>query len=78
MEGYAVNKKLILKAWARYRPNFSKNSYLFQKKKEEQKHSLLSEFWDESFLNLLLSDVELKQYDFKGFNNEVKRQKDFD
>ena len=33
MEGYTLNKKEIMKAWARYRPNFSKNNDMFNKKK---------------------------------------------
>ena len=58
MEGYALNKKLIMKAWARYRPNFTKNNDMFAKKKkssEENYQDLASDFWDESFMNNLLA-----------------------
>jgi hypothetical protein len=58
MEGYTLNKKLIMKAWARYRPNFSKNNNMFANEKKKQgsnQQGLTSEFWDESFMNHMLS-----------------------
>ena len=55
MEGYSLNKKLIMKAWARYRPNFSKNNGMFSGRKREDNADLRLDFWDTSFLNNLLS-----------------------
>lgn len=49
-----------MKAWARYRPSFSKNNDMFDKKRrndddDAKNKNLETEFWDESFLNNLLS-----------------------
>ena len=35
VEGYNLHKNIILKAWARYRPNYSKNKDMFSKKKKK-------------------------------------------
>ena len=68
-------------AWARYRPNFAKNNSMFTKKKRkdegEMGENLLNTFWDKSFLNLMLSEVRLKQYDFEGEGDEIRRKKNF-
>ena len=55
---------------------------MFQKKKkkdQDQKETLIgtNSFWDEEFLDLMLSQVKLRQYDFIGSNEEIKRKASF-
>ena len=54
---------------------------MFQKRKkkdqDQAKETLINSFWDEDFLNLLLSQVKLRQFDYKGLISEVKRKQNF-
>ena len=54
---------------------------MFQKKKkkdcDKEENTLIDYFWEEEFLNSMLSNVKLMQYDFEGSQGEIKRKQSF-
>lgn len=71
-EGYMLSKEIIMEAWARYRPVQSKSQ---ETKPKITKVSDLKQIYPDSFLNKIMANIKLKQYDFKSTDKQIRRKK---
>ena len=75
IEGYTVNKELILETWARFRPVQDGNSEKPKTKAKKVGH--IKAIFSYKFLVRLMSQMHLKLYEDKQTEKELKVKKKF-
>lgn len=75
IEGYTVNKDLILETWARFRPVQNPNDP--EPKKKAKKVGDIKAIFTYKFLVKMMSNMHLKLYQFKQSDKELKVKKKF-
>jgi hypothetical protein len=75
--GYTLEKKIILEAWARYRPNMSGNYNKKCKTAFSKTGDDLQKKFSKEFIDKMLANIHFKIYDYSATTEQKNMKKGF-